>query len=48
MAKVHIIDPHGNQDGLAGSSPNLTPIHQLSAEHHMASATSIVHTVEAM
>ena len=54
MAKVHIRDPaaaaaaaHGG-DGLAAHSPNLTPIHGGAGHHHMASATSIVHTAEAM
>ena len=33
---------------MAASSPNMTPIHGMSAADHMASAVSIVNTVEAM
>ena len=45
MAKVHYKGPQG--DGIAAQSPNLTPILE-GEHHHMASATSIVHTAEAM
>lgn len=46
---MHIIDARGGAEGIAASSPNLTPIHGMSAvDNHMASAVSIVNTVEAM